>query len=96
MKITCQELFNQAIEHAKKNNDLSLQFCLDRFLLWESNSNAKCEIIIYADSAPFSFGFTQEYSNGNIGLIGGLLYHGNPDESFSVQITPKIGWQIHT
>lgn len=96
MKIICEELFNQAVEHAEKTNDPSLQFCLDRFRCWENNPNAKCEIIIYADFAPFSFGFTQVYQNGNTGIIGGLLYHGNPDESFAVQITPKIGWQIHT
>lgn len=96
MKIICEKLFNQAIEQAEKTNDPTLQECLDRLKSWETNPVRPCEIELHGDFAPFSFLFVQRYPDGREGIVGGLVYHGNPDESFAVQITPKIGWQIHT
>ena len=29
-------------------------------------------------------------------MNGGVLYHGNPDESYAVTFDPTKGWQIHT
>ncbi len=40
--------------------------------------------LYYYDHAPYSFGFCERYPDGNTGIVGGLLYHGNPDESFAV------------
>ena len=31
-----------------------------------------------------------------IGIEGGLLYHGRPDQSFAVLLEPFHGWSIHT
>ena len=48
------------------------------------------------DKAPYSFGFRERYPDGNTGIVGGLLYHGNPDESFAVTMERFHGWSIHT
>ncbi|WP_290093045.1 DUF4120 family protein, partial [uncultured Bacteroides sp.] len=29
-------------------------------------------------------------------IVGGLIYHGNPDRSYSVLLEPFHGWSIHT
>lgn len=96
MKILCQEEYDKALEFAEKTNDLSLQRCMDRLKSWEYNSRRKCEITLYSDTSPYSFGFCEKYENGDYGIVGGLLYHGSPDQSFAVQIQSKIGWSIHT
>ena len=67
-----------------------------RLKQWEENPNHPCEISLYYDHAPYSFGFTQRYPDGRVGIVGGLLYHGIPDRSFAVTLTPFHGWQIHT
>ena len=54
------------------------------------------EIELYYDHAPYSFGFCERYPDGNTGIVGGLLYHGNPDESFAVTMERFHGWSIHT
>ncbi|QJR79281.1 DUF4120 domain-containing protein [Phocaeicola dorei] len=51
---------------------------------------------LYYDSAPHSFGFRQVYPDGRTGIVGGLLYHGKPDQSFAVLMEPMHGWSIHT
>ena len=63
---------------------------------WEENPNCPCEIELYYDSAPHSFGFRQVYPDGRTGIVGGLLYHGQPDQSFAVLMNPIHGWTIHT
>lgn len=97
MKIMCrQEYYNEVIQYAESIKDTSLQNCLDRLKEWENNENRPCEIELYYDRAPYSFGFAQSYPDGSTGIVGGLLYHGIPDESFAVQLTPFHGWRIHT
>ena len=95
MKILCQEHFDEVQEFAKKIKDDSFQKCLDSFKRWEQNPNQPCEIELYKDFAPYSFFFKQIYPDGSVGLQGGLLYHGNPDESYSITCSDKK-WQIHT
>ena len=48
------------------------------------------------DFAPYSFGFAEVAADGSKGIVGGLLYHGKPDESFAVIMEPFHGWSIHT
>ena len=43
-----------------------------------------------------SFGFAERTPDGRNGIVGGLLYHGRPDESFAVMMEPFHGWSIHT
>ena len=31
-------------------------------------------------------------ANGSSGIVGGLLYHGKPDQSYAVTLTPIHGW----
>lgn len=96
MEILCQERLDEAIKYAKKMNDPSLQNCLDRLKSWEDNSRCKSKITLYSDRSPYSFEFRQTYEDGSRGMVGGLLYHGSPDQSFAVLLEPKIGWTIHT
>ena len=78
------------------NPDHPSENCLDRLKKWEENPDHPSEISLYYDHAPYSFGFTQHYPDGSIGIVGGLLYHGIPDQSFAVTLEPFHGWQIHT
>lgn len=96
MRIFCQEWYDEAVRYAEEINDPSLQDCLDRLKNWETNPHCPCEIQLHKDFAPYSFLFKQRYENGTYGIIGGLVYHGSPDESYCVQLEPKKGWQIHT
>lgn len=97
MKIFCQERFDEAMKHASETNDLTLQQCLDRLKSWETNHpDRPCEIELHHDFAPLSFIFVQRYPDGRQGIVGGLVYHGDPDYSMSVQLVPTKGWQTHT
>ena len=93
MTIKCEERYQEAMDYAEKTNDKSLQNCLDSLKRWEANGNS--EIILYKDFAPYSFYF-EEMKDGNRIMNGGLLYHGNPDQSYAVQLVSSIGWSIHT
>ena len=84
------------LRYAESIGDTSLQKCLERLKSWEENPDHPCEISLYYDHAPYSFGFTQCYPDGRTGIVGGLLYHGIPDRSFAVTLQPFHGWQIHT
>ena len=84
------------LRYAESIGDTSLQKCLERLKSWEGNPDYPSEISLYYDHAPYSFGFTQHYADGRIGIVGGLLYHGIPDRSFAVTLQPFHGWQIHT
>ncbi|MEI3462735.1 MAG: DUF4120 family protein [Bacteroides eggerthii] len=96
MKILCQERYEKAVAYAKEIKNDTLQKCIDRLKQWEENPNCPCEIELYYDSAPHSFGFRQVYPDGRTGIVGGLLYHGQPDQSFAVLLNPIRGWSIHT
>ena len=56
MKILCQERYEKAVAYAKEIKNDTLQKCIDRLKQWEENSNCPCEIELYYDSAPHSFG----------------------------------------
>lgn len=77
MKICCsQEHYDKVVQYAKSINDKTLENCLERLKQWEKNENRPCEIELYYDHAPYSFGFCERYPDGNTGIVGGLLYHG--------------------
>ena len=97
MKIKCQEHYDKVAEYAKSIGDTTLQKCIERLKQWEKNSNGRYEIELYWDFAPYSFGFAEIAAYGSKGVVGGLLYHGRPDESLAVMIGgPFHGWSIHT
>ena len=97
MKIRCQEHYDKVAEYAKSISDTTFQNCIGRLKQWEKNSNGRYEIEFYWDFAPYSFGFAERTPDGRNGIVGGLLYHGRPDESFAVMIGgPFHGWSIHT
>jgi hypothetical protein len=56
-------------------------------------------VSLYDDFMPYSF-FWVEEKDGQRGLVGGLIYHGqtptNGMEQFSICLTPTTGWAIHT
>ena len=78
MKILCQEHYDKVVQYAKEIGDTSLDNCLKRLEQWENNPNCPCEIELYRDFAPHSFGFRECYPDGKTGIVGGLIYHGNP------------------
>ena len=75
MKILNEEHFQNVKRYAESIGDTSLQNCLDRLKSWEDNPDHPSEISLYYDHAPYSFGFTQRYPDGSIGIVGGLLRH---------------------
>ena len=83
MTIKCQEHYDKVVEYAKSIGDKTLQRCIEDLKQWEKNSNGKSEIELYWDMAPYSFGFAERTPDGRTGVVGGLLYHGRPDESLS-------------
>jgi hypothetical protein len=94
MVIKCEERYQEAMDYAAKTEDKTLQDCLDRLKQWETNR--EWEVFLFKDFAPLSFYFVMNDKNGNRVMNGGVIYHGNPDQSFAFQIEPSIGWQIHT
>jgi hypothetical protein len=66
-----------------------------------SRLNKMGEVVeIYKDFAPYSFYFVA-FINGKRNMEGGLIYHGfdggdGSEPSYSVTLTPTIGWSIHT
>ena len=80
MKIRCQEHYDKVVEYAKSIGDTTFQNCIERLKQWEKNSNGRSEIELY----------------GSSGIVGGLLYHGKPDQSYAVTLTHIHGWSIHT
>ena len=66
MKICCsQEHYDKVVQYAKSINDKTLENCLERLKQWEKNENRPCEIELYYDHAPYSFGFCERYPDGN-------------------------------
>jgi hypothetical protein len=94
MQVRCEKRYAEAVAYAEKTGDKTLQDCLDRLKQWEINQ--KCVIILCYDHAPLSFYFEMNDQSGKRVMNGGLLYHGNPDESRAVTFDPAKGWQIHT
>ena len=92
MKILNEEHFQNVKRYAESIGDTTLQKCLERLKSWEKNPNRPCEIELYYDFAPYSFGFRERYPDGRIGIEGGLLYHGRPDQSFAT--LPDLTYEI--
>jgi hypothetical protein len=93
MIIHCSKKFIEAIKYANSINDSTLEKCLESFENWEKRTGGTVEL--YKDKSPLSFLFCRKI-NGEVEVNGGLIYHGNPDESFSFQIEKSTGWQVHT
>ena len=93
MKIMCQEHYDEVVRYAKKLGDSSLQVCLAKLKSWEKHSCRPCEIELYRDFAPHSFMFKQRYSDGSLGIVGGLVYHGTPDRSGCYTMNHEDLWQ---
>lgn len=97
MRIACTERYNEAVAYAKQIGDKTLQECLDKLQRWEDSRSADgYEMVLYKDLAPYSMGFVHLRPDGTEHLRGGLIFHGNPDQSYSVTSDPTIGWQTHT
>ena len=81
MKICCsQEHYDKVVQYAKSINDKTLENCLERLKQWEKNENHPCEIELYYDHAPYSFGFCERYPDGNTGIVGGSQVPLSPEK----------------
>ncbi len=79
---------------------------LERFIKTDADGNQVVRVALYPDLAPRSFGFSverQTVEGWHEVLCGGLIFHGQHDNggsggapTFSVSITPVVGWSIHT
>ena len=51
----------------------------------------------YEKTVKYAESIGEVAKDGTRGVVGGLLYHGKPDQSFAVMIGgPFHGWSIHT
>lgn len=86
------------LQYAEEHNDKSLINCLRRFRNWTYLGDNH-QIRISKDWAERSFFFSEEKGE-KIGICGGIIYHGYPEEGYktnlSIQLTPNYGWSIHT
>jgi tRNA A37 threonylcarbamoyladenosine synthetase subunit TsaC/SUA5/YrdC len=64
--------------------------------IMDNNPEYNCQL--FKDFAPHSLEFVFQHKEvpANIMLRGGLIFHGNPDESLSVQLVPSEGFALHT
>ena len=91
---------DEALKFAKDINDNSLENCIARLKLVDSNTGS--ETTLYEDFSPKSFYFVRYKESEFVGN-GGIIFHGKHDgygsgnaPTFSVSLTPVNGWQIHT
>ena len=96
MKIMCQEHYDKVVQYAESIGDKTLEECLQRLERWEQNPHHPCQIELYRDFAPYSFLFKERYPDGRLGVVGGLVYHGQPDRSCCFINRPFHGWMTHT
>ncbi len=94
MQIKCEERYREALAHAEKTDDKSLQQCIDKLKSWEPLYGG--ELVLTEYFAPLSFNFKIIDTAGKTLINGGLLYHGNPDQSHAITFDRSIGWQTHT
>jgi hypothetical protein len=101
------EHLDAAWEHAKAiGRDESLTGCFEQLERIANNRNAT--VRLGTDFAPHSFYFEIHAAEakgprGTLMLNGGVIFHGPHDRggdggapTFSVNLTPKDGWSIHT
>ena len=95
MNIRCEEKLAAAKQYANELGDNSLNECLARLEKYEQDGRVTN---LGSDFAPHSFYFEVIRPDGSLFLNGGLLYHGSPDESFSVVLDydESRRWRIHT
>lgn len=93
MIIKCEERYQEALAHAEATGDKTLQDCLDRLKRYETNMNAEAHLM--RDLSKLSLYF-ELYKDGRQVMNGGIVYHGDPDESHSFTMDPTKGWQMHT
>jgi len=90
-----QEITNFVAENVQYEK--SFDQCIDQLArICENNPGYVCEL--YPDWAPHSMTFLihkEEDMQAQL-LHGGLIFHGNPDESLSVTLEPCDGFRIHT
>ena len=97
MIIHCAEHYAEVEKYAQSIGDTTFTECVEKLKRWENNNpNRPCTIHLSKDFAPYSFGFSQIYPDGSAGIVGGLLYHGNPDQSNAITLESMHGWSTHT
>lgn len=94
MIIKCEERFKEALAHAEKTGDKTLQDCLERLRRYETSMNAEAHLM--RDHSKLSLYFEFYNKDGKRIMNGGIVYHGDPDESHSFTSDPTKGWQMHT
>lgn len=86
------------ITDCRKHGDDSLLSCLKRFHRYRRvATNQHIQVSYNPGYNEFTF---CEVTNGSIGLVGGIIFHGWSETGYqsngSVQLSPQYGWSIHT
>lgn len=96
MIIHCQEHYDEVVKYAERIGDTTLSECIERLKKCKQDPDRPCTLHLSRDFAPYSFLFSQVYSDGSLRMNGGLIYHGVPDQSCSVLLNTHHGWSTHT
>lgn len=87
------ECYGFARQHGLMDN---LMLNLDRL----EGLAGKGTVRLYLDFEPLSFIWVLEDGQGNHRMTGGMIYHGPVGDTYggtsSVQLTPSVGWQLHS
>lgn len=94
-------------ENLRRNLEYLDQYANGPGCLYDREQGGDTRCILHQDFAPLSFGFTMQCRKAGedwkTWFVGGLIFHGPHDgfgsgaaPSFSVSLTPTVGWQIHT
>lgn len=94
MIIKCEERYHEALAHAEKTGDKTLQECFENLKRYETNMHAEAHLM--RDLSPLSLYFELYDKDGRLVMNGGIVYHGDPDQSHSFTMNPTKGWQMHT
>lgn len=93
MKILCQEHYGKVVKYAKEIGDTSLDNCLKRLEQWESNPNCPCEIELYRDFAPHSFGFRNAIRTE--GLVSSGINLSRQSRPVVFRFAGTVSWMEH-
>lgn len=95
--VKLRDLKNMLYQDANEDSG-TLFKCLKR-LQKRSQRYLDHHINVYIRPGETEFGFRERYNNED-GLVGGIVYHGNPNKGYmqnnSFQLSPMYGWEIHT
>ena len=93
------EHYQQALEQAKQYGEKALKTFNGSFAFLERVcTNRNMTVEVFPDHIPYSFYFQFYNADSSRETNGGIILHGVPGNSFSVQLNPSAApeWSVHS